>query len=81
MPAEKGVVDQTLSIESTLADHEFIRMVDADVMEGLAFFQQGRDNGVKALQLCFRDGETRSGFRTNLRVALLCRTGPVESFL
>ena len=58
---EEAMVD--IGVESSFGEHGLIPMPEGNVVEGLPFAQEGRDDQVETSELLLRDGKAGSGLR------------------
>lgn len=67
-------------IDGLFREHDLIRVVGTDMVDGLSLSDQGRDKRVKSKGFSFRDTDTGTGFGAESFIFLLCRAGGVDMF-
>lgn len=67
-------------INGLFRKHNLVRIVGADMVDGLAFADQGGDKGVKQKRFGFRNTDTGTGFREKGFILLLGKMRGVDMF-
>lgn len=67
-------------INSLFREHDLIRVVGTDMVDGLSLADQGRDKRVKRKSLCFRNADTGTGLRAKRFILFLCKARGVDMF-
>lgn len=67
-------------IDGLFREHDLVRIVGADIVDGLAPADQGGDKGVELKSLGFRNADTGTGFGEKGFILLLCKAWGVEMF-
>lgn len=67
-------------IDGLFREHDFIRVVGADMVDGLSLADQGGDKGVELKSFSFRNAEAGTSFRAKGFILLLCKARGVDMF-
>lgn len=69
-----------IGVQGPFGFHEFIGMVNGDMVQGLPFYEEWGHHIVELLQLQFRKSKPGTGFGSDLFVFLLSIGCPVKAF-
>lgn len=67
-------------IDGLFREHDLVGIVRTDMVDGLAFADQGGDKGVKLKSFGFRNADAGTGFRAKGFILLLCKARGVDMF-
>ena len=67
-------------INGFFREHDLIRVVGTDMVDGLSLADQGRDKRVKRKSLCFRNADTGTGLRAKRFILFLSKARGVDMF-
>ena len=75
---QEGIID--VVINSLFAAHQFIDMIKVNLVDGLTFTDQRRDDFIEPAKILFVRQDTVSGFRNTLFSEKLCISRVISTF-